>query len=216
VLRLHDAYLAQVLREAANVRLALSTSTLAAPAFVAALFGDRIHSLIVVAGRVLAVVDLVIQAGDVSLYDQSVRALTIDYRLLAVSIDPPSDIPGRTILERRLTAGDTLTAILTLTDLARLLRREQMPAEWSVEVTEFAPLSRHWLKDQLQNRRGLRAEDAETTLAKTPFALAGKLTRGQAEDLLVSCRREQVTAAVWGSVVRNDDELRAETEPRTK
>src|SRR5262245_3506519 len=42
VVRLSDPQLADALRDAANVRLALSIPALAAPAFVAALFGDRV------------------------------------------------------------------------------------------------------------------------------------------------------------------------------
>mgnify|MGYP003907358231 CR=1 FL=1 len=43
VLRLSDAALAQTLREAADIRFALSVPVLAAPAFVASLLGDRVR-----------------------------------------------------------------------------------------------------------------------------------------------------------------------------
>src|SRR5207253_9480464 len=64
VVRLSDPQLAQTLREAANVRLALSIPELAAPAFVAALFGDRVRSVFFVEERLLAVVDVVAHAHD--------------------------------------------------------------------------------------------------------------------------------------------------------
>src|SRR5262249_59180511 len=64
VLRLSDPHLAQTLREAARIRLALSVPALAAPAFVAALFGDRVLSVFLVGDHLLAVVDVLVQAED--------------------------------------------------------------------------------------------------------------------------------------------------------
>ena len=64
VLLLSDPQLAQMLRDAANVRLAVSVPALAAPAFVAGLFGDRVLSVFLVRDRLLAVIDLVIQDDD--------------------------------------------------------------------------------------------------------------------------------------------------------
>ena len=74
VVCLSDPNLAQTLREAANIRLALSVPTLAAPAFVAALFGDRVQNVFLVAGRTLAVVDLLVQPQDALLIGRPVRA----------------------------------------------------------------------------------------------------------------------------------------------
>src|SRR5262249_34974090 len=48
VIHLTDPSLAQTMREAANVRLALSIPSLAAPAFIAALFGDRAQSVLMI------------------------------------------------------------------------------------------------------------------------------------------------------------------------
>src|SRR5262249_52491925 len=86
VVRLNDPHLARTLREAANVRLALSIPTLAAPAFVAALFGDRVQSVFLVEGRLLAAVELVVQEKDSFLEGQSLHALTVDYQLLPISL----------------------------------------------------------------------------------------------------------------------------------
>src|SRR5437764_3843582 len=64
VVRLSDAQLAETLREGANVRLALSVPGLAAPAFVAALLGDRVQCVLRVDGRLLMVVEVTVPAGD--------------------------------------------------------------------------------------------------------------------------------------------------------
>src|SRR5260370_39703909 len=54
-----DHQLAQLLRDAANVRLAVSVPALAAPAFVAGLFGDRVPSVFVTQERLPADHDVV-------------------------------------------------------------------------------------------------------------------------------------------------------------
>ena len=70
-----DPHLAQLLREAANVRLAVSVPVLVAPAFVAGLFGDRVLSVFVLQERLMAVLDLVIQVQDRHLVGQSARTV---------------------------------------------------------------------------------------------------------------------------------------------
>src|SRR5262249_26133499 len=74
VLLLNDPQFAQMLREEADVRLALSVPVLAAPAFVAGLYGDRVVSVFLLRERIFAVIDLLIQAEDV-FAGQAVRAL---------------------------------------------------------------------------------------------------------------------------------------------
>jgi Trk K+ transport system NAD-binding subunit len=61
LVRLSDPQLAQTLREAAQVRLALSIPELAAPAFVASLYGNEVRSLFQIDGVVLAVCELTVQ-----------------------------------------------------------------------------------------------------------------------------------------------------------
>jgi Trk K+ transport system NAD-binding subunit len=195
VVRLSDPYLAQTLREAANVRLALSTSALAAPAFLAALFGDRVQNIFLVGGRVLAVVELVVQANDPYLDGQAVRALAIDYCLLPVVL-VGSDSTPRQPGNQRLGAGDQLTALLTLPDLVRLLRRERVPNDWAVDVTSFPLPARGWVASLLRTQRQLSPEAAEQALDQLPVCLGRDLTRGQAEDLLALCRRERVLGAL--------------------
>jgi Trk K+ transport system NAD-binding subunit len=192
VVRLSDSHLAQTLREAANVRLALSIPSLAAPAFMAALFGDRVQNVFLVGGRLLAVVELVVQPDDPFLRGQSVGALAIDYRLLPVSLARGA----RTVLKAtgRLEAGDRLLAIAALPDLERLLRREKVPTGWAVEVSAFPLPARAIVAQVVRLQRGLGAEEAEKVLEQLPACVGDDLTRGQAEELLEQLNRERVTA----------------------
>src|SRR5205823_769089 len=86
VLRLADADLARTLRDAANIRLALSIATLAAPAFVAAVFGDRILSIFPIDGRLLAVIDLLIGEKDAMFIGRPARDVVEQYALLPVAV----------------------------------------------------------------------------------------------------------------------------------
>src|SRR5262249_41620408 len=88
VVRLSDTSLANTLREAASIRLALSIPALAAPAFVAALFGDRVQNVFLVSGRTLAAVDLVVTADDPFFIDRALGALAFDFRFLLVGFVP--------------------------------------------------------------------------------------------------------------------------------
>lgn len=120
VLRLWDPQLAQTLREAANIRFALSVPALTAPAFVAAMFGDRVQSVFLVGGRLLAAVDVTVTAADVYLKGRAVRDLVDEYRLVPMALKG-----GREpLLDHHLEVGDALTAIAAFPDLARLLQRE--------------------------------------------------------------------------------------------
>ena len=123
VLLLVDPQLAQTVREAAAVRLAVSIPALAAPAFVAALFGDRVRSVFLVEGKLLAVVDLAVPADDAFLAGRTVPELAIDYQLMPLRVQGAGQQTRP--LDARLTVGDRLTAILALADLQRLLQRER-------------------------------------------------------------------------------------------
>ncbi len=124
LVRLNDPRLAELLREAANVRLALALPELAAPAFVATLFGDRVRSVFFVAGHLLAVLDLIPQPGDGFLDGSSVRALAKDYRLMPIALRGADRQPKPDLLDAQLQAGDCLTVVVGQSDLQRLLRRE--------------------------------------------------------------------------------------------
>jgi Trk K+ transport system NAD-binding subunit len=199
VLRLSDANLARTLRESASIRLALSIPALAAPAFVAALFGDRVQSVFMIEGHMLAAVDLLIPAHDYCLGGQTVRAVAIDYGLLPIAV---FDAEGRQAPSKhavRLDAGYRLVGICLLTDLQRLLRREPVPQEYAVEVTALPVPARDWLVTLLRTQKGISAEEAGKAMERLPLTLNSNLTRGQAEDLLAMLSRERVT----GSIVRS-------------
>src|SRR5262249_39764893 len=105
VLHLSDPNLAQMLRESANVRLALSIPTLAAPAFVAALFGARVQDVFMVDGRLLAAFEVVISSFDPCLSGQSVRAVAADYGLVPVAVLDPGGVLHQQPLSARLDSG---------------------------------------------------------------------------------------------------------------
>jgi Trk K+ transport system NAD-binding subunit len=196
VLRLTDPKLAQTLREAANVRLAFSIPDLAAPAFLAALLGDRVRGVFQVAGRLLAVVDVVVSPDDTFLRGQSVRALAIDYQLQPVYLVDSDQTVRQQPLNVRLGTGDRLTAILALPDLQRLLHREKAPCEYAVEVTACPLPTRPWVAQLLRTVQETTPEAAQQAVEKLPLCLGTNLTRGQAEDLWVLLTREKVSAQV--------------------
>ena len=118
IVRLSDPQFAETVREAADIKLALSIPALAAPAFAAALFGDRVQTLVTAAGRTLAVVEFTVHAADPCFSGKSLKAAMTEYRFLPIAV------AGRDMLgEYELKAGDRLTAVVELDDLDRLLRR---------------------------------------------------------------------------------------------
>jgi Trk K+ transport system NAD-binding subunit len=139
VLRMTDPLLSETLREAANIRLALALPALGAPAFVAALFGDRVLSVFLVRGRYLAVIELVVTPDDDFLAGQSIKGLTEACRLKPVHFigtdhqtrTPPPDYC--------LVEGDRLTVMTTLADLQGLLHREGALANARSASAETAP-----------------------------------------------------------------------------
>lgn len=194
VLLLSDPQLAKMLREAANVRLAVSQPGLAAPAFVAGLFGDRVQSVFLACERLFAVIDLVVQKEDAQLTGQSVRAMAVDYRLLPMAVLPAQGARPDAPLAARLAPGDRIVAIIALPDLDNLLRRRPPPRDCGVEVTAFPLPTRGWLAGLVRTVRGVGQEEAEKMLDRLPLQLGEGLTRGQAEDLLAQLAREGVTA----------------------
>jgi hypothetical protein len=190
--RLGDPNLANMMREATSVDLALSVPALAAPAFVAALFGDRVMSVLLVGDRLLAVVDLIVHAEDKHLVDQAVRAVAVDYRVLPVLVLAPNGTVERSTMNARLAAGSRLIGILTLPDLERFARRQPVPREYAVDVTGFTMPARGWVALLLRTQRGLSQEEAEAAVNTLPVCAGTGLTRGQAEDLLAMMVRERV------------------------
>jgi Trk K+ transport system NAD-binding subunit len=192
-----EQQLARLLRDAANVRLAVSVPALAAPAFVARLLGDRVLSVFMLHDRLLAVLDLVIGPQDTHLIDQSARTVAVDHHLLPVAVvRADGSPPPRDPFYARLGVGDRLIAVAALRDLERLLRRQPAPAEWEVEVTGFERAAREWLTLYVRNSREMREDEVDHILERVPFCLKAGLTRGQAFDLLDMLEREHVQATV--------------------
>lgn len=126
VVRLNDPQLARTLREAANVRFALSVPLLAAPAFVAALFGDRVLGVFLVGGRLLAAVELAVTAGDPCLDGELVGAVATAYGLVPVALQSASEHRTHELAGHRLVPGEALTVISTLPALEKIFRRERV------------------------------------------------------------------------------------------
>jgi Trk K+ transport system NAD-binding subunit len=120
---LADAHLAQSIRDAANVRRTLSIPALAAPAFVARLFGDRVLCVFMVQGRLLAVVDLIVGPADDWLKGQEVRALARAHRLMPLAVFVGDGKPQTKPLDVRLEVDSRLVAVLAMPDLEHLFRR---------------------------------------------------------------------------------------------
>ena len=99
---------------------------LAGPAFVAALLGDRVRSVFLVAGKLMAVVDVTVPAGDAVLVGQPLEALARDYQFLPVRCCRMDGTRQTMGIDNSspLSPGDKLTIIIELIDLQRLLRRE--------------------------------------------------------------------------------------------
>jgi Trk K+ transport system NAD-binding subunit len=128
VVRIGDNILAEAVRKAASVKLALSVAELAAPAFVAGLLGDRIQAMFLIGGRMLAIVEITIAADDPRFVGKSLKALAHEFNFVAVGIvdvEKRIGIPGQ---ERTLQAGERLTIVAALADLERIVRRES-PAQ---------------------------------------------------------------------------------------
>ncbi len=189
-----DPNLANMLRQGANIRFAVSVPALAAPAFLAGLFGDRVLSAFLVNDRLLMAIDLVIQEDD-AFVGQPVRAVAVDYRAAPVALVPRgASTPARRPLVARIGAGDRLVVIVALADVDRLLRRQPCPAEYAVEAGAFPLPARDWLAGLVRAGRGGTLEEAQAALDRLPVRVGANLTRGQAEDLLAMLVRERVTA----------------------
>jgi Trk K+ transport system NAD-binding subunit len=128
VVRISDPQLADALRDAANVRLALSVPALAAPAFVAALFGDRVLSAVRIGSRLVLVVELAVPAGDVCLEGRIVREVAEEFQLLPIAVFDCNRKPDPIAHEHRLMAGEHLVAVAGLSELERLFSRQRATA----------------------------------------------------------------------------------------
>jgi Trk K+ transport system NAD-binding subunit len=192
VVRLNDPQLSDMLREAANIGLALSLSSLAAPAFVAALFGDRVLSVFLARRRLMAAVEFHIAPDDTPLIGQTVRALSIDYQLLPVILRAADGNVRPQLLNHRCAIGDRLTCVMSLADLGRVLRREQVSANRDVQVTSVQPPGRTRMIQLLKERCNLASEAAQAALNRLPVTVATNLSLGQAEDIRFMLSRDGI------------------------
>jgi len=187
VLRLHDPGFAEAVRDAASIRYALSVPALAAPAFAAALFGDRVQAIFTAAGRIMVVMDAVVEPNETFLGGRSLRALVLDYRLLPIAV---MGQPAGALKDYRLKAGDRITLVAELPDIERFVRREPIPATRAVVVHYFPELAKGYLLNSIKARKHCSPEEAEAIVNSTPFTLATGLTNGESQELV-----EQLSAA---------------------
>lgn len=191
VVRLVEPQFAEAVREAADIRNAISVPALAAPAFAAAVYGDRVQTLVTVAGQTLVVIDLVVNDAEDYLNGRSLRALELDYSLLSIAL-PGHDLS--TLRGYRLRVGDKLTVVAELADFERLLRLEKPPAAHGVMVESHPATAREPLLALTRLHLGCSPERAAATLDGGPFTLADGLTFGEARELVERLEREKVTA----------------------
>jgi len=123
VVRLTEPEFAEAVRDAADIRYAVSIPALSAPAFAAALFGDRVHTLIRTAGHILVVVELVIQQNDPFLAGNAIASASNEYRFLPLAVNGKV-IESTTAIS--IKPGDRLTVVTELQDLERLIRHDSV------------------------------------------------------------------------------------------
>ncbi len=193
IVRLIDPQFAEAVRDAADIKNALSVPALAAPAFAAAVYGDRVQTLVTAAGRTLVVVDLLVNDADDYLNARSLRALVLDYALLPLALTG-QDLS--TVRGYRLKVGDKLTVVAELADFERLLRQQHPPATSRVLIDAFPAPAKGALATQVQVIRGCTATEADAALAALPLVLCEGLTPGEARELVEQLEREKVTARV--------------------
>ena len=122
VVRLADPHLAMTLRQAANVRLALSVPELAAPAFVASLYDNQLHSVFEVEGRLLAVYELTINDANAALAGTTLQTLMTRHGFLSVHQADTHGIERPIRPDNALALGDHLTGIIALENVQSLFR----------------------------------------------------------------------------------------------
>src|SRR4029078_7605614 len=113
VVILTDPTMARMLREAANVNLAVSIAVLSAPAFLAALYGDRVRTVVLARHHLLAVLDRAV-AGGGPLAGLSVTEASARHRFCAIAV---TDDKGHLVSETTLKPGRRLVIVAALPDV---------------------------------------------------------------------------------------------------
>jgi Trk K+ transport system NAD-binding subunit len=195
VLRMGDPQLAETARAAANLPWAVSLPKLAAPAYVAALYGDRVMTMFQAGTQMLLVVELAVHADDPCLKSQSIRALTMDYQFAPVAL--LRDLQALPMIpSTRVEPGDRLTVIGEIASLERLFRREQAPADFTIELEQVPDSAVEKTKSWLKVEAGLGETNTESAFQHLPFRLAGRYSRGRANDLVDLLTADGVLARV--------------------
>lgn len=195
VVRLVEPTFAEAVRESANIKYAVSVPALAAPAFAAALYGDRVQTLVTVGPHTLAIVELTVQPNDPCLHEQSLPAAMIDYAFLPLGVAGQPPFPQDGLPKAlRLQAGDKLTIVAELSALERLVRREPAAADRRVTVEAYPHSARDLLLSLVRTNRRCSEEEAVAVVGPSPFVLADGLTLGEAEELLSLVERNKVDA----------------------
>jgi Trk K+ transport system NAD-binding subunit len=120
VVLLTEPEMAKMLRQAAGVELALSVPILAAPAFLAALYGDRVLTVVLVSGTLLAVFEVSIHAEG-PLAGQPLEKAAAEYGFCPIMLLGSSAEKKTTgVLE----AGDRVVAVAGLPELEALMHRQ--------------------------------------------------------------------------------------------
>jgi Trk K+ transport system NAD-binding subunit len=193
LVRLVEPEFAEAVRDAADIKHAVSVPALAAPAFAAAVYGGHVQTLVTAAGRTLVVSDLVVSDAADHLNGRSLRALVLDYALLPVALSG-HELP--TVRGYRLKVGDKLTVVAELHDFERLLRQHQPPAIHRVVIDTFPVTAKEVLLPLVRTCRNCSAEEADAVLKDGPFALRDGLTPGEARELIEQLEREKVAARI--------------------
>ena len=212
VIRLSDPLLADTLRDTANMPHAVSIPALAAPAFFAAAFDDRVQSVFRISDQEMIIVDLKVQPNDPALAGRTLRSIAIDYNLVPLGVGIAT-VEGVPVLNHqgdssnyRLKSGDVVTVVATGRTLARLVQREPAQPAWAVRVTGFPIPARTTVGLWLRQTRGCTAEESEWLMGSFPFIFAPNQTRGQAEDWLRLLQRERVNAEIIRDGLADDQQ----------
>lgn len=199
VVRVSDPALAETSRLAAGVKMAISLPELAAPAFVAALIGDRVLAMYPVGLQMLSVSEIAVQANDRQLMDHSLFALAIDYRFTPLSVlgsDGRERPPDTTY---RLREGDRLVVVARLSDLERIIQRAPVEHNCTVEISGFPLPAREPLAMRLRALRGFDQKQTDEIVSRTPFVIAERQSRGEAAELVAAFRRDKIECRVLPS-----------------
>jgi Trk K+ transport system NAD-binding subunit len=121
VLRLDDAGLAGSLRQTASIRYGLALPHLAAPAFVAPLFGDRVLSLFWLGSVLHAALEIEIEAQQAHLAGRPLEELQEEARATILPLSPAAP-------DGSLRIGDKLLAILPVERMTGLLTGSGQPS----------------------------------------------------------------------------------------